>query len=209
MPKFLEKVDAATTAVLVIDMQNDFVAPGAPMYVDMGNRFAPKLGEFLDICRDKGLQIIYTTYAVTPGRDLASAQKRNFGTFHHGLIDGTEGVDIYPPCAPKYDRGDILVKKHYFSAFAGTDLEIILRAHDIRTLIITGVCTDICCFATARDAYTLNYDIVMISDLNGTPGSPDCGVGPTTPEMHHAVALNNLFMTGCDVIKSEEFLAML
>lgn len=204
MPKFLESVDPKRTAILVVDMTNGFVAPGAPVYVEMGNKFAPKLNDFLDVCREKGLKIIYTTHMFrADGSDIDRGTRRIIRP--NTFVEGTPDAEIYPVCAPK--DGDIIVKKHYYSGFYGTDMDIILRSLKIDVAVITGVCTDVCCFATARDAFFYGYDVVMLSDLNGTPGWPDCGYGALTPEMHHIAALNNLFVTGADVMTSEEFIA--
>jgi ureidoacrylate peracid hydrolase len=64
------------------------------------------------------------------------------------LADGALGVEIYPAIAPQ--EGEIVIKKHRYSAFYGTDLEIVLRNLGVRTVVITGVTTENCCHATAR-----------------------------------------------------------
>jgi nicotinamidase-related amidase len=204
MPKFSGNANPETTAILVVDMTNGFVAPGAPVYVDMGNRFATKLGAFLDVCREKGFRIIYTTHIFrADGADMD--RNTRLATPPDAFLEGTPDVEIYPPCAMK--PGDILVKKHFYSGFYCTDMDVILRSLGIGTVVITGVCTDVCCFATARDAFNYGYGVVMLADLNGSPGWPDIGFGALTPEQHHIAALNNLAVTGADVMTSEEFKA--
>ena len=70
----IDKIIPEKTAVLVIDMQNDFVGPGAPIYIDMGHQMAPALKEFLDRCRQEKIQIIYTKDVIRADRkDMAKA----------------------------------------------------------------------------------------------------------------------------------------
>ena len=78
------------------------------------------------------------------------------------LVDGTPGVDIYPELAPVY--GEHVIKKHRYSGFFGTDLDITLREWGIDTVIISGTTTENCCHATARDAMfatTASYSFRM------------------------------------------------
>jgi ureidoacrylate peracid hydrolase len=202
MLRFLDKVKPEKTAVLVIDMSNAFVGPGA--FVEMGNKFAPKLGGFLDICRGKGLRVIYTTHTYrADGADKTAVSR--LVSPPGVLVDGTSDVEIYAPCAPKAD--DIVIKKHFYSGFYGTELDIILRSLGIETVVITGVCTDVCCFATARDAFFRGYGVVILSDLTGTVSWPDIGYGTFGAETYHVAALNNLHATNADVTTSEEFSA--
>jgi biuret amidohydrolase len=101
------------------------------------------------------------------------------------LVDGTPGVDIYPALAPAL--GEHLIKKHRYSGFYGTDLDIILREWGIDTVIISGTTTENCCHATARDAMFRNYRVVFLSDATATYDYPDRGFGPMpNADVHHA-----------------------
>ena len=86
------------------------------------------------------------------------------------LVDGTPGVDIYPELAPA--AGEHVIKKHRYSGFFGTDLDIILREWGVDTVIISGTTTENCCHATARDAMFRNYRVVFLSDATATYDYP-------------------------------------
>ena len=101
------------------------------------------------------------------------------------LVDGTSGVDIYAELAPA--EGEHVIKRHRYSAFFGTDLDILLREWNIDTVIISGTTTENCCLATARDAMFRNYRVVFLSDATATYDYPDRGFGPMpNADVHHA-----------------------
>ena len=102
-------------------------------------------------------------------------------------------------------EGEIVVKKHHYNAFYNTDLNIILQAAEIDTVAITGVCTDVSCLYTAREAFYLNYKTLVIEDLNGTRAWPDFGYGTVTCREQHLAAINSLAATGAQIMSSEEF----
>jgi nicotinamidase-related amidase len=101
------------------------------------------------------------------------------------LVDGTPGVDIYPDLRPA--SGEHVIKKHRYSGFFGTDLDMILREWGVDTVIISGTSTENCCHATARDAMFRNYRVIFLSDATTTYDYPDrgCGAMPAA-EVHHA-----------------------
>jgi len=102
------------------------------------------------------------------------------------LVDGTPGVDIYPDLAPA--PGEHIIKKHRYSGFFGTDLDIILREWGIDTVIICGTTTENCCQATALDAMFRDYRVVFLSDATATYDYPDRGFGPMpNADVHHAI----------------------
>jgi biuret amidohydrolase len=183
----VDAIDPATTAMIVVDMQNDFVAAGAPMETPAARAMVPKLVEALKICRDAGLRVIYTAHVHRrDGSDMGL-----FDDMHplianrDALVDGTPGVDIYPELAPA--PGEHVIKKHRYSGFFGTDLDIILREWGIDTVIVSGTTTENCCHATARDAMFRNYRVVFLSDATATYDYPDRGFGPMpNAEVHHA-----------------------
>ncbi len=101
------------------------------------------------------------------------------------LVDGTPGADIYPELAPA--PGEHVIKKHRYSGFFGTDLDIILREWGVDTVIISGTTTENCCHATARDAMFRNYRVVFLADATATYDYPDRGFGPmANADVHHA-----------------------
>src|SRR3978361_1811664 len=120
----IDTIDPTRTAMIVVDMQNDFVAAGAPMETPAARAMVPKLADALTICRDAGIRVIFTAHAHRrDGCDM--------GLFDDmwppiasraGLVDGTNGIEIYPDLAPA--PGEHVIKKHRYSGFYGTDLDI-------------------------------------------------------------------------------------
>jgi len=183
----IDVIDPKKTAMIVVDMQNDFVASGAAMETPAARQIVPKIAEALRICRDAGIKIIYTAHVHRrDGCDMGL-----FDDLHppianrDALVDGTPGVEVYPDLAPA--PGEHVIKKHRYSGFFGTDLDIILREWGVDTVIISGTTTENCCHATARDAMFRNYRVVFLSDATATYDYPDRGFGVMpAAEVHHA-----------------------
>jgi biuret amidohydrolase len=184
----IDRIHPARTAMVVVDMQNDFVAQGAAMETPAARAMVPRLSESLRICREAGIRVIYTAHDVhrRDGCDMGL-----FDDIHppiaqrDALVDGTPGAEIYPELAPA--AGEHVIKKHRYSGFFGTDLDIILREWGVDTVIISGATTENCCHATARDAMFRNYRVVFLSDATATYDYPDRGFGPmTNADVHHA-----------------------
>jgi nicotinamidase-related amidase len=183
----IDVIDPRKTAMIVVDMQNDFVAPGAAMETPAARQIVPKLAEALRICREAGIKVVYTAHVHRrDGCDMGL-----FDDLHppianrNALVDGTPGVEIYAELAPK--AGEHVVKKHRYSGFFGTDLDIILREWGVDTVLISGTTTENCCHATARDAMFRNYRVVFLSDATATYDYPDRGFGAMpAADVHHA-----------------------
>ena len=183
----IDVIDPKKTAMIVVDMQNDFVVPGAAMETPAARTVVPKLAEALKICRDAGIKIIYTAHVHRrDGSDMGLFDDMHAPIAKRAaLVDGTPGVDIYPDLAPA--PGEHVIKKHRYSGFYGTDLDIILREWGVDTVIISGTTTENCCHATARDAMFRNYRVVFLSDATATYDYPDRGFGAMpNAEVHHA-----------------------
>ena len=207
MPYRVDRIDPNTTALIVVDMQNDFVAPGAPMETPAGRAMLPNLKRVIAFCREQGIHVIYTTHA----------HRRNgcdMGRFadlwtpirtRAGLVDGEPGIEIYSELAPQAD--EIVIKKHRYSAFYGTDLEIILRGWGVETVIIAGVTTENCCHATARDALFRDYKVVFLADATATFDYPDVGQGGMSAEDVHRATLLILSVSTAHVMTTNELVA--
>ena len=183
----IDVIDPTTTAMIVVDMQNDFVVPGAALETPAAREMVPKLAEALRICRDAGIKVIYTAHVHRrDGCDMGRFRDLHPAIANREvLVDGTPGVEIYPELAPAADEH--VIKKHRFSGFFGTDLDIILREWAVDTVIISGTTTENCCHATARDAMFRNYRVVFLSDATATYDYPDRGFGAmANADVHHA-----------------------
>src|SRR5437016_11710100 len=101
-------IDPKKTAMIVVDMQNDFVVPGAAMETPAARTVVPKLAEALKICRDAGIKIIYTAHVHRrDGSDMGLFDDMHAPIAKRAaLVDGTPGVDIYPDLAPAPGRSE-------------------------------------------------------------------------------------------------------
>jgi nicotinamidase-related amidase len=203
----IDVIDPKKTAMIVVDMQNDFVASGAAMETPAARAVVPKLAEALKICRDAGIKVIYTAHVHRrDGSDMGL-----FDDMHppianrEALVDGTPGVDIYSDLAPAPDEH--VIKKHRYSGFFGTDLDMILREWGVDTVIISGTTTENCCHATARDAMFRNYRVVFLSDATATYDYPDRGFGPMPAAEVHDATLVILAASTAHVMSVEEMRA--
>src|SRR5436190_14219351 len=113
----IDAIDPKKTAMIVVDMQNDFVASGAAMETPAARYIIPQLAKALRICREAGIKIIYTAHVHrSDGCDMGL-----FDDMHppianrEALVDGTPGVEIYPELAPA--AGEHVIKKHRYSGF--------------------------------------------------------------------------------------------
>jgi nicotinamidase-related amidase len=161
-------IDRDRAALLVVDMQNDFVREGAILEVPQIRSQIPRIKKLLEACRELGVPTIYTKQVYRPDLKVRPLILQMLPLLQKaGLRDGTEGAEICTELEPQ--PGDIVVKKMRFSAFYNTDLESVLRnikgRRNIDTVIICGTVTNICCESTARDAFERDYKVVFGSDI--------------------------------------------
>lgn len=165
-----EKVDPRWTALLVIDVQNDYVHPegaGGRSGYDMqpAVEMVPRLLKLIEAARQAGLFIIYTRNwhgAATDSEAWAERCERSKqrGNLRSALAD-TWGAGWYE-VQPR--EGEYVLNKFRYDAFLGTSLEFLLRARGIRTVICTGTATNVCVESTARAAHMRDYYLVVAGD---------------------------------------------
>jgi nicotinamidase-related amidase len=169
------KIDPAKTALLVIDMQNDFVLEGHPMEVPEARTAIPYIQQLIATSRELGIPVIYSQhtlrddFAVSP---LESAYNERLLTV--GMRKGTYGVQVIDALKPA--ENDVVIEKYRYDAFHATNLEPVLRSirglNQIDTVIITGTLTEVCCESTARGAYMRDYKVAFVSDATGALTAP-------------------------------------
>jgi ureidoacrylate peracid hydrolase len=161
----LPTIKANKTALLIIDMQNDFTEKGAIIEVTNINKALTKFKKFIDYCRKKGVSIIYTRHNYSPQTNPIEAKL--FPELNKkGLRKGTYGFDISDSIKPEKD--DMVLDKNRYDAFYKTKLEKILKSKNITDIIIIGTMTNVCCESTARSAMYRDYSVWFVSDLNFT-----------------------------------------
>lgn len=169
------KINPATTALLVIDMQNDFVLEGHPMEVPEARTAIPYIQQLIATSRELGIPVIYSQhtlrddFAVSP---LESTYNERLLTV--GMRKGTFGVQVIDALKPA--ENEIVIEKYRYDAFHATNLEPVLRSirglNQIDTVIITGTLTEVCCESTARGAYMRDYKVAFVSDATGALTAP-------------------------------------
>jgi nicotinamidase-related amidase len=183
----MNEVTKTKTALLVIDMQRDFVEAG-PMQVPGGIALADRLGPLLATCRQSDIPIIYTVQAQRPG-GIDLGPLASFAPVAEGavLVEGSSGCEVVPSLKPA--PGDAIIQKRRFSAFFGTDLDLLLRSQGIKRLAICGLACHVCCDTTVRDAFQLGYDTILLADGVDMGDLPDQGWGTVTAAEARRVVL--------------------
>ena len=145
-------LDPTRTAVIVVDMVNEFFEPGGKMVLAGGTALYAPVNALLDAAHTAHLPVFYTNQWLRP--DDALFKKR----LPHCLIDtwGARPVD-----ALHRTPEDIIVPKRRYSAFFGTDLDLHLRERQRVTVLVVGVVTNICVRSTVHDAFFLGYEVVV------------------------------------------------
>jgi ureidoacrylate peracid hydrolase len=170
---FEEILDPASSAVIVVDMQKDFctisdrhgVKDSLGEKVPAIEEMIPRLQRLLAETRRLGGKIIFIKCVHEPSTDTDVWLRRHGGIPRPHCRPGTPGVEFYG-VAPLGDEP--VVVKHRYSAFIGTRLEQVLHAMGVRTVVMTGVGTNVCVESTARDAFQRDFNVVFLSDCTAT-----------------------------------------
>ena len=173
--------DPATTALVVIDMQRDFVEPGG-FGETLGNDVSllqsvvPPLKKVLETARAVGMTVIHTREGHVPDLSDCPPTKRNRGepSLRIGdlgpkgriLIRGEYGHDIVDDLAPL--PGELVIDKPGKGSFHATDLDAELATRNVTRLIVTGVTTEVCVHTTVREANDRGYECLVLSDCTGS-----------------------------------------
>ena len=175
-----EKVDPERAAVLMIDMQNDFCSQGGfldRLGVDLGEIQASigRAQELLSKARAAGVPVIHAYYDGDPDYFVVPMLERLERKDEEAYcLPDTWGIKFVDGLEP--EPGELVIGKHRYSAFFGTDLDMRLRSMGISSLVLGGVASNNCVDGTGRDAYYNGYYVVMTSDASAAP----------TVELHQA-----------------------
>ena len=175
------RIDAASTAVIVVDMQNAYASPGG--YVDLAGfdiagaaGVIGRIGQVLDVARGAGMTVVFlqngwdANYVEAGGPGSPNWHKSNALKTMRArpelagklLARGGWDYELVDALVPK--PGDIRVHKTRYSAFFNSQLDSVLRARGIRTLVFVGIASNVCVESTLRDAFHLEYFGVMLED---------------------------------------------
>ena len=163
---------AARTALLVVDMQNYFVAEGRPTSVAAARAIVPTINRLAAALRQAGALVVWIQTTAVGARERWAQHHAGVLTPERarqrlaGLDEAGPDFPLYVALEPK--PFDLRVKKIHYSAFiAGSStLDADLRARGIDSVLVAGTATNVCCESTARDAMMLDYRVVMVADAN-------------------------------------------
>lgn len=189
------KFDIARTAVLAMDCQAGIVS----IYVQPQEEFLDRARSVLAAARKSGMTVIHVQVGFRPGLPEVSGRNTLFAALksnpqHQRLFVGPAGA-IHPALGPEPE--DIVVTKHRVSAFAGTDLEMLLRAREIDTLAMFGIATSGVVLSTLTEAFDLDLRVAVIGDC----------CADRDAELHEAL-LNKLFANRGVVLTAAEFVKL-
>ena len=202
-----EKVDPRHAALILVDVLNDFCAEGGAMHregrdLTLVKAMMPRLERLLAAARAAEVRCVWVScaYNTDPNHYLSEVwlehcQRRRAGAYIK-----------FPVCQPGEWNGDffhirpqpdeVVVTKHRYGAFESTDLDLILRSCGIRSVIMTGVATNVCVETTARQAFMRDYYVVFTSDCSATYS-----------QAQHDATLFNIDQFFGEVVTSEQIMA--
>jgi len=171
------KAAAGHTALLLIDMCNDFIHPEGKTAtrgrrpLDHARRVIDPMRRLLLQARSSGVLVVHLQHTTLPDHASDSgpwldARSRATYSVTDICLDGSWGQQIIDELAPS--AGEVVVKKYRYSGFAGTNLDLVLRGSGIRTVVCAGVSTNACVEATAREAFSADYYVVLPGDACGS-----------------------------------------
>ena len=148
------------SALLVMDLQNGIVARVA----DQAETLFDTLEGVIAAAREREMPIIFVRVAFRPGAPEVSSRNQGFSALNRSqpMDETSESTQIHPRLAPR--QGDVLVTKRRVSAFAGSDLDVVLRSLEVDHLVLTGIATSGVVLSTTRQAADLDYRLTIVSD---------------------------------------------
>ncbi len=165
------QIDSGKCALLVIDMQDEFVKPGwTPYWVPKATAIVPDIKTLVAHCRSKNIPIVFTAFAGThrylDRPKTGSSMPNRCHQVGKGSGSWFKEGKIWHELKPL--KSDIVIHKPSYGAFYDTPLETILKNLDRDTVIICGTLTNFCCGSTARQAYERGFKVVFGSDTTAT-----------------------------------------
>jgi nicotinamidase-related amidase len=148
-------VDPADTALIVVDMQNDFVKRGGSLLVPDAEATIPRIKDLLDLARESGMKVIFT-------QDTHNDGDPEWEIWPEHVREGSWGWEIVEELEPRAD--ELVIRKVRYDAFYGTHLDHFLRLWGVDTLVICGTVANICVHYTAASAALRWYDVIIPRD---------------------------------------------
>lgn len=147
---------AKKTAIIVVDMQNDFAHPNGKLYGPSAREIIPRILSLLERGRRAGVRIVYTQDTHYPDDPV------EFPIWGPHVVKGSWGWQIVDELRPR--EGDIIIEKMRYDAFFGTPLDHVLRMYGVQHLVVVGTVANICVLHTVASARLRLYDVVVPVD---------------------------------------------
>jgi nicotinamidase-related amidase len=157
------QLDPKTSALLIMDFQTSVV----DLVAADKDALLARTASLIEAARKGGMRVIYVVVGFRPGYPEASPHNQSLSAVRESgrFVEGSAGSEVHHAVAPR--PGDVVVTKHRVSAFAGTDLEVILRANGIDTLVLAGIATSGVVLSTVRHAADVDYKLIVVGDCCG------------------------------------------
>jgi nicotinamidase-related amidase len=180
-----------TEALLVMDMQNGIVE----RFAEQAGPLLGTLAETVAVARKAEIPVVYVRVAFRDGAPEASPRNKAFSDLARlGTMSETDAAThVHAAVAPQ--SGDVVVTKRRVSAFAGSDLDVVLRSLDVDSLVLTGIATSGVVLSTLRHAADLDFRLTVLRD----------GCADGDPEVHR-VLLDKVFPRQAEVISAADWI---
>lgn len=190
------RLDPASTALIVVDVQNDFAHPDGYLGklgvdVESGAKAIQRIGDVIGWARSAGAKVMFLqeVFAERTSQDNLIAQ---YGSWDAVIAEGTWGAELHEDLVTPAPDEPVIIKRHY-DAFCDTEFDLLLRTAGVKTLVFTGVSTNVCVESTARHGFVKGYHIFVVDD---------CCFAPSPAE--HEASLHNIRMYFGSVIDSAD-----
>jgi nicotinamidase-related amidase len=182
-------IDPKTASLLVMDFQTAVVE----MFATDKDARLTRTARLVEAARAAGVRVIYVVVGFRAGYPEVSPKNQSFAPIRESgrFTEGSGEIEVHAAVAPK--PREVVVTKHRVSAFAGTDLEMILRANGIDTLVLAGLATSGVVLSTLRHAADADYRVVVVEDC--------CG---DRDDEVHRVLMEKVFPRQATVVKADE-----
>ncbi len=190
----------AKMALINVDLQNLFV-DGYPLSAPDGLELLERINRLSEVCREAGILVIHAMHVLRPDGSNIGVLGELVPPVREGVIDqGAESAALHDDLDVR--DGDIILEKPRYGAFHGTDLELILHASGIDSVIVTGITTSVCCETTAREANARDFRVFFLSD-----GTSTFAFGGMTKEEIERATCVNLAHCFAQVLTVDELIA--
>ena len=192
-------INARASALVVLDMQKIILdgSAGPPTAAEK-DAFLSRNARLIAAARGAGMRVIYVRNGFRPGYPEVSGRNKSFASIRQSdrFPDAGDGSQIHPAVAPQAD--DVVITKHRVSAFFGTELDMVLRANGIETLVLVGIATSRVVLSTLRYAADADYGIVVAHDC----------CSDSDPDVHEML-IKKVFVRAATVVTSDAVMGAL